>query len=304
MQVSWIDPDEISKLAAQLEGPLQPDEPAPWDLDTLPDFAALVTLEEPGAVDPEHLADAIAAPVPEPLDQRGAAPAPEVEHIREKLRAIRSRAQDAGLLPREKSPDKLPGTREAALPAAERTEVVPSPLPESPPADIAPSPTPVRIAPAPHPEPAVDSSLPHSPPSAPFLPPDGSLTTRLQAFIPWAKSVAPCEDILLVDDHGDLLWGESVRADLALSIVLAAGAGLRTGSDAITHSSVFIRSRMGEEGELSVLPCPTCHGMVTLALLNAECLTNETVACLREALTLCIEGSGIAPAATGGAKAC
>ncbi|MCE9519389.1 MAG: hypothetical protein K8R87_07550 [Verrucomicrobia bacterium] len=281
MQVSWIDPEEIARLTAQLEGPLEREEPTSWNLDTLPDISSQFTLEESSDeassnADSDELADAIAAPVPEHMEQQGATPAPELEHIREKLRAIRSSAQDAGLLP-------------VAKPASGGQEI-------NTPVPIAPARTPVRIPPAPSPPSTLavsdlPSPISHLPNSTPLLPPGGTLTERLQIFMPWVQSVAPCEDILLVDDHGDLLWGGPSRADLALSVVLASGAGLQSGSEALTRSSVFIRSRLGEQKELSVLPCPTRYGMVTLALLNATGLSNEIVTSLREALKLCIDGS-------------
>ncbi len=289
MQVSWIDPDEIARLTAQLEGPLQRDEPLPWDLDTLPDISSQFTMDESDSADPPELADAIAAPVPESMEQQGATPAPAIEHIREKLRAIRNSAQDAGLMPIAKTA------------TIERSDSTAIPVSDSPAAGIMPSRTPVRIPPAPQPVTESAAKIPdsHHPSSTPLLPPGSSLTERLQCFIPWVQSVVPCEDILLVDDHGDLLWGGPSRADLALSVVLAAGAGLQSGSDALTRSSVFIRSRLGEQKELSVLPCPTRYGMVTLALLNATGLSNENVTSLREALKLCIDDSAVAPAIKG-----
>lgn len=291
MQVSWIDADEIARLAAQLEGPLQKEEPPPWDLDVMPDFSALFAPGPAGEEGSERLADAIAAPAPEPLDQRGAAPAPEVEHIREKLHAIRSRAEEAGLLP----PGKPAGAGNERQQPVHPTLTAPPSAEDQPGSDAATLREPIRIPPAPPPVAEAGTASPSIPPEAsgPLLPAVGSLTQRLQAFMAWAQSVAPCQDILLVDDHGDLLWGGPSRADLALSVILAAGAGLRSGSDALTRTSVFIRSRLGDQQELSVLPCPTRFGMVTLALLNATSLSNETVARLREALTRCVDGSAI-----------
>ncbi len=293
MQVSWIDPDEIAKLAAQLEGPLQRDEPAPWDLDTLPDISQLFTEEEYRSAEQAQLADAIAAPFSEPMDQQGAAPAPGIEHIREKLQAIRISAQNAGLIPAAKSAS----ARQESMALTEESKSAATPVSDSSAAGILPSLSQFRIAPALQQAVrlAVNSPISRPPSSTPFLTPGGSLTERLQSFMPWVQSIAPCEDILLVDDHGDLLWGGSSRADLALSVILAAGADRQNGSDALTRSSVFIRSRLGEQKELSVLPCPTRYGMVTLALLNATGLSNDNVACLREALKLCVDGSAAAP---------
>ncbi len=290
MQVSWIDADEIARLAAQLEGPLQKEEPPSWDLDVMPDFSALFAPGPAGEEGSERLADAIAAPAPEPLDQRArrrrrrsstfvknstpsaAAPRKPVCSRRESRRAPGTKGSN-----RSSDPDRAPFSR------------------RPPGSDAATLREPIRIPPAPPPVAEAGTASPSIPPEAsgPLLPAVGSLTQRLQSFMAWAQSVAPCQDILLVDDHGDLLWGGPSRADLALSVILAAGAGLRSGSDALTRTSVFIRSRLGDQQELSVLPCPTRFGMVTLALLNATSLSNETVARLREALTRCVDGSAI-----------
>ena len=71
-----------------------------------------------------------------------------------------------------------------------------------------------------------------------------------------------------------------------LAAVLALNTGLR--SDA--RPSAVIRTRLGAAKELSVLPCPTRFGMVTIAFLNAPTIPDDTAASLREALALCIEG--------------
>ncbi|HEY2573087.1 MAG TPA: hypothetical protein VGH65_03425 [Verrucomicrobiaceae bacterium] len=294
MQVSWIDPDEIAKLAAQLDGPLQREEVSSWDLETLPDVSKLLAAEEAPTANPATLADAMAAPPPEAMEQQGASPPPEVAHIREKLRSIRDRAQDAGLLPPRQSPAIAPKDPDSNI----ATDVTISPATafdeSARERSAVPLPAPPFSAPGDAAQIQLDTPVPSIPaPAGPEFPADSSITERLRIFMRWAQSQVPCEDILLVDDHGDLLWGGSTRADLALSVVLTAGAGLRSGSDALTRSSVFIRSRLGEQKELSVLPCPTRHGMVTLALLNANTLANDTAAGLRDALARCIDDCAV-----------
>jgi hypothetical protein len=263
MQVSWIDPEEIARLAAELYGPLPSAEPpASWDLNTLPEITADALMPQ--------ISQTPAPPptAPDPFQAHGSPAghaAPELDHIRERLRAIRSRAQDAGLLPPKEAPVAEP---------------IPAPAP-------APEPAPQPSAPAPAPE------TPVAPPTAhahSFLNLDGSLTERLASFMTWAKNYAPAQEILLVDDHGELLWGNPSHPELALSAVLAANVNLHSGAQAITQppaSSV----RLSENKNLTVLPCPTRLGLVTLALLNAEPTpSNDQVSCLREALTLSVEG--------------
>ncbi len=271
MQVSWIDPDEIAKLAAQLSGPLQLDESPCWDINTLPDISG-----EPSSQNSENafnqLADSLDAPAPENIENAGHVPTPQIEHIREKLRSIRARAMDAGVIaaPAQKVAEQIPEVK-IEIPAAPTTRLPITISFSRPPTAATPTP-----APAPKP--------------VPFLPLDGPISERLAAFMQWASQIVPCEDRLLMDDHGDMLWGGASRSELALSAILAVSASLRSAPQAMTKPASVILSRLGANRELSVLPCPTRFGMVTLALLNAPPISDETAAILRDALTLCIEG--------------
>jgi hypothetical protein len=273
MQVSWIDPDEIARLAAELNGPLPSAEPVSWDLNTLPEITADAlmpqfnqahTPSQPTAFDP--------FPAQGSPDTHSVAQ-PELNHIREKLRAIRTRAQDAGLLPPKEAPQATPAPA-AASAVTQATE----------------NGTPNTSQPLP-PSPAAENSTPSPAASAhSFLNLDGSLTERLASFMTWAGNYVSAQEILLVDDHGELLWGNPSHPELALSAVLAANANLHTGAQAITQQPVA-SVRLSESKHLTVLPCPTRLGLVTLALLNvAPALSNDQVSCLREALTLSVEG--------------
>ncbi len=106
----------------------------------------------------------------------------------------------------------------------------------------------------------------------------------------WAQRYAPCKELLLVDDHGELLWGNPSHPELALSAVLAANASLRSGAQSITQQA-STTLQLSADRHLTVLPCTTRLGQVTLALVNAwPATTHDQIACLREALTLSIEG--------------
>ncbi|MEI6537580.1 MAG: hypothetical protein WCN98_19715 [Verrucomicrobiaceae bacterium] len=272
MQVSWIDPDEIAKLAAQLHGPLELDESPSWDINTLPDISNESSLQT--ARDSfNHLADSLDAQAPEAIENAGQVPTPEIEHIREKLRSIRARAMHSGMIAHP--------VAETASQSSEVKIVVPSiPLSQLPITISLSRPVAAQV-PVPRP--------------TPFLPLEGPIADRLAAFMKWASQIVPCEDRLLMDDHGDMLWGGSARSELALSAILAVTANQRAGTQAMASPAAVINSRLGANRELSVLPCPTRFGMVTLALLNAPPIDDETAACLREALTLCIEGKGAWP---------
>src|SRR6478752_3249970 len=123
MQVSWIDADEVRDFVAALAEPARRSATAP-DLDTLPeagdrlgfallteDIAALAQSGgEPPPADPATVEEAIL---------------PDVSQIREKLRAIRDRAQEAGLLSRETPAERAARNPGPPVPVAQ-------PLPAGP----------------------------------------------------------------------------------------------------------------------------------------------------------------------------
>ena len=274
MQVSWIDPDEIAKLAAQLSGPLELEVSPSWDLNALPDISGDQSSHNTGDAF-NQFADSLDAQAPENIESAGNVPPPEIEHIREKLRAIRAKAMDTGVI---------------AAPVQKVGESVAEAKLELPVTPISPLPITISLAlPPPPPASTPTPSIP-SPRHAPFIPIEGPISERLASFMQWASQIVVCEDRLLMDDHGDMLWGGASRSELALSAILAVSASLRSAPQAMTKPASIILSRLGPHRELSVLPCPTRFGMVTLALLNAPLVDDETAKTLREALTLCIEG--------------
>lgn len=291
MQVSWIDPDEIAKLAALLEGPVPRVETAPESI-PLPDFAANFFGDNTPA--PERATDVgetIAAPAPERVEAAGAATSAEVSHIREKLKNIRARAQEAGLIPQAASVPAVPVVAEPETKPVELT--TPTPTASSPPAaPVAES----KSEASPVAEAKASETTKPAPAGSPFLKLDGSLGERLQSFVQWARKLAPCEDILLVDDHGDLLWGGPARSGLAVSAILAISASLRSSAKDIASPPAVVRTHLGDRVNLSLVPCPTHFGLVTLAFFNAPELTEQTAACLREAVSLCIEATPSNPA--------
>jgi hypothetical protein len=284
MQVSWIDPDELARLASELNGPLPSAEPAvSWDLNTIPELTA-------DALMPQSIGAPAVAPVspaPEVQEPGSAAGHPALDHIREKLRAIRSRAQEAGILPKHQTPApaELP-TAPPPPPPAPAQVAAPNLVASSPP-PAADSQSPAPAAPAEIPP----SALPNPPTnSRAFLNLDGTLTERLASFMTWAERYAPSREILLVDDHGELLWGNPSHPELALSAILAANVSLREGVHTMTQQPAA-SLKLADDKNLTVLPCVTRLGLVTLALLNPESSpTNEQISCLREALTLSVEG--------------
>lgn len=134
------------------------------------------------------------------------------------------------------------------------------------------------------PPPTVTPVAPATTDTVNFLPLEGTLAERLTNFASWAIRFTTAEELLLLDDHGDLLWGSPTRDDLIISTMLAVNAALR--SSAIAKPASLLRTAAGARRDLSILPCPTRYGTVTLALVNAKSTPADT---LREALVLAIE---------------
>lgn len=178
MQVSWIDPDEIRDLLAQIEGPL----PRPaadnfaWELNTLP-LMPMNPLPAENMVEGPSLRQAPeppSAPPPSefPMSERSSGPASgDLWRIRERLRSLREQAQESGILPRGEE------TAEAEPPVSAPIAVEPPPLPpkvSDPPASVVeeliaeftatvqndPSPPPVPEA---EPTPIIEEALPSDP---------------------------------------------------------------------------------------------------------------------------------------------
>lgn len=257
MQVSWIEPDELRDLANMLLEPDSNDRSASIELRTLPEPSTL-----PGPLLNELPPDA-SAPAPMPAQ----IPTPELDQIRERLRAIRDRAQGAGLLP---SPAPLAQPEEPqALPSA--------------PSDSKATEEPAPQAVANQPEEVVSKTQ-----KAHFLPLEGSISERLDSYARWAIDYSESEDLLIIDDHGAPLWGIPTRNDLAVSAMLALETGQRTSAGSF-NSEVILHSRMNEHKELTIFRCITRYGIVSIASISNHALPDETVQELRDALILAID---------------
>ncbi len=322
MQVSWIDSDHLNDLLRQLQDPAPPqaapdalfeeaEVPAPP-----PPVALRTTFEDDGGKEPEESG----APLP---DIRTA---PEVARIRDRLREVRERAEAAGLL-KKTEPSTPSPFQEAAPPEAERE---PEPEPENSVEEetvIEGTETAIAEAEAPAtasktaaaadeataPAPATEST--GTEPASAFVPgveapesasapalgtpddaalyfevPLGSALERLDAFATWARQrVAPGE-LLLLDEHGDLLWGAEAKAALVFSVMLAAGAVSRSSAADVCEDGVRVaRQPTVEGGELAVLSCPTRLGLIHLAVEHPSRLPDNEAALLRQALMSAIE---------------
>ncbi|WP_395741472.1 hypothetical protein [Prosthecobacter sp.] len=300
MQVSWIDADQIKALVAQIE----PQKPAGtgacglMEIDTVPE-----TLTDPGekpwgfAMDwMEAPAQAVPATVETAVTAAAAAEPgllnPEVEEvmeispeedeppppmppaalplsrIRDKLRAIRQRAADAGILTRAtemapvESPPETNGNavkRETVLAQSNRSHA------------------------------AAAASVPMAvePPQRPlFEVPAGSREVRLAAFAGWARKVLQ-EDgghVLVMSDDGEVLWGGEAKAGLVLSTMMAWGAAVRASAMSACETPPLIHQTLASGNVLTVIPCDTAVGIVHAAVAAPAGLTNEQAQVLRKGL--------------------
>ena len=292
MQVSWIEPEELRALANDLLDPQPKNVTSTWDLRTLPDAptgdaSALENVEEK----PQYLEESFAS-----QDNQ---PSAEVAQIREKLRIIRDRAQLAGLLPTSTpAPEKetlktfpsanvsspfRPAPQEfPAEPESSEEEDLPVEEIKSEDAALASKSAP-NVA-----ETVVAENVPSG---TTFLPLEGTISERLDAFAQWAIKLTACEELVLVDDHGDILWGVPKRNDLIASTMLALNSRWRSSAKDLSDSSLLFHSQLTANRQLNVLPCRTRYGAVTLAVVSENRMAQDTAKDLNEALILAVDGA-------------
>lgn len=186
--------------------------------------------------------------------------APEVERIRDRLRAVRERAEAAGLL------------RRVAAPAA--VSRVSSPV------------VTIKVG--------VEAGEMAAVAEPVFQVPKGSIAERLEFFAGWVGKQLVIDELLLLDEQGDMLWGAEARADLVLSVMLAARAASRSNAaQAVVGElpSKVSHQTLGEgKGTLSVLPCPTEQGLVVLGIESTAPVSERQGGWLAAALKATVEG--------------
>jgi hypothetical protein len=261
-------------------------------------------------------------PEPESISDEGL---PEVAMIREQLKVIRERAEEAGLMPRAAEvPSPVHGgpfdpasatTGPAQAPALALPQAqaqAPSGAPQWALAAEAPvhpnfpalaqavasitESEPHGSGAAAHPptpgnENGAENAAPPSSASADFvLRPAGTMAERLDRFTQWAGDLTRAEQIILMDDYGDLLWGNPETNDLILTTMLALSASSRAQAAELKGPG-FLRSRLSNDRDLYAMPGNTRYGTVTLALINPTGTETMGMASrLHEALVKSIEG--------------
>jgi len=259
MQISWIDPDVLRNLAIQLQDPTPVKEVSAWELNSMPELALLAEVD----TDPVSrvVTEAPTSQLPHAtVDEKAA----QIAHIRNQLRSIREKAQQAGLL--------TPQNKEESPVVKDEPVIQATPL------------APVEI------NPPVIPTEPIQVESATFLALDGTMAERMESFAKWIARLVASDELLLMDDHGGLLYGSRTRSDLTMSALMALNSEQRSTAQAVGRPPEVLRTKLNEDRELSLFPCPTRFGVVTLVIVNATGIPSESVAWLREALVLAIEG--------------
>ena len=276
MQVSWIDAERIKELVAQI-APLETcaeHTPGTVELDTTPEPLLGTDPESWGFamdwVEPDVRLEPAASEMAEIPAESGRLDAPEetaddsdndghdpplhnpaaalpLSRIRDKLRAIRQRATEAGILTRP-------------------SEVVPM--------EAARTDATAKMEPAITPTPAFD------------IPP-GSREVRLAAFAGWARQVLHEDGghVLVISDDGEVLWGGEAKAGLVLSTMMAWGAAVRaSAASACDGMPAVIHQPLPSGNVLTVIPCETADGMVHAAVAAPAGLPQELAHTIRGAL--------------------
>lgn len=256
MQVSWIDADEVGALL----GRLRDTPPAEAAVELTPEAPALLA----AVFEPlQEVVQEPPAPTPEPPAETSADSHLDLDMFRARLQAIRERAMNAGLMPGDSS---APTTQELnSLPGDEEVEC---PEEETPPpaADEAPSWTPYR-------------------------PSGNSVNERLEGFASWAQPLMNGSRLFVIDDQGDLLWGQSSHQELVVTTVMAWVAFSRMSGVLAFERVPLLHQRMATGDHLTALPCPTRLGLLHIAITGDHAVADEHVPELRQALIAAMEAS-------------
>jgi len=286
MQVSWIDPDEVRALFAQIAGPERTGNPSAWEVHTLP-------VAPPASSEAVHLLGDTSnndsqTPEPELRDHPVGPGNAEVWRIREKLRALREKAQESGILARPAVPSPSP---ELAAPSP--CAPAPAPVEAAPPAaEPAQDYEPLFASPAPVPASAPAEPAAEPPPEMPsFTVPTAGLGERLNALARWVCERLDTPDVLIVDDYGDVLWGGSAQTPLVLSAIMAwQSAQHSTASATTSNTPSRIDKELSGGRTLTILASRTRYGVVNLAALRQGPMSQAEADAVQDALFRTVEG--------------
>jgi cation transporter-like permease len=99
--------------------------------------------------------------------------------------------------------------------------------------------------------------------------------------------------VLLLDEQGDVLWGPEAKADLVLSVMLAARAATRSSAasalGARLATSLSHQDLGGGKGTLSVFSCATEQGLIIVGIERAAALCESAARELAAALEATVD---------------
>ncbi len=269
MQVSWIDSDQLKGLLERLGDsvPQAKSGTQAWETHTMPEAAVEPVLVEEEAEVSEEVGHAWGVAEVEVREEVEASEAeaeeevelgvvegvkheevaPEVARIRDRLREVRERAEAAGLL-------KRPVPPLAAVVAPVVVEVAATMGTKDEDEDEDESGVGVTGAGV------VEES-------GYFEVPVGSVVERVEAFSQWAHRRLNPGELVLLDEHGDVLWGAQAKGALILSAMMAANALSRSSAvGACQLEREVVRQVLSSGGQLAVLSCDTQAGLIHLAV--------------------------------------
>ncbi len=274
MQVSWIDANHLQSLLAQIAPPetcTDAGQPGMLEIASAQSFmdeaaapAAPLESMEPPVMASSDAAMPFARAADDPMETDEDEPhgkmlpndaaALPLSRIRDKLRAIRQRATEAGILTRVSEPAMTESAAETA---------------SSTPADLE----------------MIETTAPSQVSPACEIP-QGSCTDRLAAFAAWTRQVLRKNGghVLVMSDDGEVLWGGEAKAGLVLSTMMAWGAAIRASAMSGCGKPPVIRQPLSSGHVLTVIPCETRSGIFHAAVAAPEGLTEELAALLHDAL--------------------
>lgn len=286
MQVSWIDAERLRELVAQI-APQQENtcelatdrsvdpHSGNWQepielLSGLSEPLAFVSQSASTSIEPdrEEIAEIL-----EPENNGPATAVMPLSRIRDKLRAIRQRASEAGILSRAGDGTKT----DARLPP-------PSPTVDSSSPAIEPATTGADDGPCGSPL----AQPNHTPP--PFEIPQGSQEQRLAAFARWASQWLDDDGshVLVMNGDGDVLWGGEAKAGLVLSAMMAWGSAMHATTLPPNGVPGVMRASLASGHMLTVVPCETAAGVLHAAVVAPKAVPEATAALLQGALAAAI----------------
>ncbi len=159
----------------------------------------------------------------------------------------------------------------------------------SPFAVVEPAPAPEFETPLPQPQVAGEEVREFSDEDYYFEVPLGTISERLDAFAQWSMRWLGTDQLVVVDEHGDLVWGTDARASLVLSAMMAWTAALRATALSACDMPTVIHRELSTGEMLAVIPCRTRVGDLQIAVMRSVGLAGTEAGLLRQALEAALD---------------